>query len=36
VDEGLAYLVRDLLHLHRVAGAQLRVLLDKLEVALVR
>src|ERR1700734_2044391 len=33
VDEELAQLVGDLLRLHRVAGAQLRVLLDELEVA---
>src|ERR1700734_2993744 len=33
VDEEVAELVGDLLHLHRVAGAQFRVLLDELEVA---
>ena len=33
MDEELAQLVGDLLRLHRVAGAQLRVLLDELEVA---
>ena len=32
MDEELAQLVGDLLHLHRVAGAQFRVLLDELEV----
>jgi hypothetical protein len=33
VDEKGAQLVGDLLHLHRVTGAQLRVLVDQLEVA---